>query len=75
MCVLSMVMEHKWDEWNRRYPPPYTALYSLPPTLEEINEFRRLLDRAREYDRRNGEPDARWRRSARNSENLPIHWE
>lgn len=58
MCVVSMVMEHKWDEWNRRYPPqPYYVPYPPPPTPEEIMEFRRLLDRAREYDKRNGEPD------------------
>jgi len=28
-----------------------------PITDEEIQEFRRLLDRAREYDRRNNEPN------------------
>ena len=26
-------------------------------TRDEIEEFRKLLERAREYDRRNGEPD------------------
>ena len=26
-------------------------------TKEEIEEFRKLLDRAREYDKRNNEPD------------------
>lgn len=28
-----------------------------PPTKEEIEEFRRLLERAREYDKKNDEPD------------------
>lgn len=70
MCTVSMVMDHKWDEWNRRYPtptappvvPPWITPFAPPviapmPTQEEIAEFRRLLERAREYDKRNGEPD------------------
>ena len=64
MCVVSMVMEHKWDEWYRRYPitvplPPWSVPAPQPPmpTREEIEEFRRLLERAREYDKRTGQPD------------------
>jgi hypothetical protein len=72
MCVVSMVMDHQWDEWNRRYPRPFQppvinpfaplpipapVPVLPPPTPEEIAEFRRLLERAREYDRRNNEPD------------------
>lgn len=70
MCVVSMVMDHKYDEWHERYiqpfiwPKPVPALPDVPvpvlpsmPTQAEIDEFRRLLERAREYDRKNGEPD------------------
>ena len=70
MCVVSMVMDHQWDEWNRRYhspdgwiTKPFLPPASVPavpvavPTKDEIEEFRRLLDRAREYDRKNNEPD------------------
>jgi len=70
MCVVSMIMDHYYDEWWRRYrnptlPPvtipvfPYTP-QPLPqpmPTQQELDEFRRLLDRARKYDKDNGEPD------------------
>lgn len=40
--------------WPRKdfTPPAQPAI-----TPEEIEEFRKLLDRAREYDRRNNEPD------------------
>ena len=49
MCTVSMIMDHYGDKWDR-YPP------SLP-TQEEINEFKELLNRAREYDKRNNEPN------------------
>jgi len=57
-----MIMEHKYDEWVRRYVPTVTApVWVIPqvqlPTQQEIDEFRRLLDRAREYDKRHNEPD------------------
>lgn len=73
MCVYSMIVDHQWDEWNEKYGPwkksqlppvspqppgsptyiPYPAL----PTQEEIDRFRKLLERAEEYDKRNNEPD------------------
>ncbi len=65
MCVQSMIMDHTQDEWWRRWqnelktgisPGPYPTK-SPPVTQEEIDEFRRLLERAREYDKRNNEPD------------------
>lgn len=68
MCVVSMILDHYGDEWPRRYRPQpilpmpgidYPILPTPPagPTKQEIEEFRRLLDRAREYDKRNNEPD------------------
>lgn len=73
MCVVSMVMQHRYDEWNDRIrwpssPFPDTNPFGqplVPPapvvvrpvTQEEVDEFRRLLERAREYDRKNNEPD------------------
>lgn len=82
MCTVSMVMDHYWDEWQRKYiNPPYSpsttpGLPGFPTqkpaytpqqpfssplvpqiTKEEVEEFRRLLERAREYDRKNNEPD------------------
>lgn len=40
------------------HTPPVT-IYPLPnlPTQKEIDEFRQLLEKAREYDKRNNEPD------------------
>lgn len=69
MCVVSMVMDHINDEWQRKYFPttipwkdygPIQTPAPVPtgmPTQEEINELNRLIERAREYDRRNNEPD------------------
>jgi hypothetical protein len=54
VCAVSMVMDSKADDWSRRYwqaPPAPVPL----PTPQEVEEFRRLLDRAREYDRRTGQ--------------------
>lgn len=63
-----MVIDSKTDDWFRRYWPPQPyVIPPLPPvspvptvpfpTALEIEEFRRLLDRAREYDKRHGEPN------------------
>jgi hypothetical protein len=68
MCTVSMVMDHYWEKW--RYLPGVTPTVPYVPTVipvsivpapaispAEVEEFRRLLERAREYDRANGEPD------------------
>lgn len=72
MCVVSMVMDHYWDKWTPQVPIPLPRQFPLdwtsPPTItvthsppsitpEEISEFRTLLERAREYDKRNSEPN------------------
>lgn len=67
MCVVSMIMDHYGDEWQRRYRqwpilPMPGINYPIPPappapSQAELDEFRRLLERAREYDKRNNEPD------------------
>ncbi len=71
MCVVSMIMDHYDDKWNKKIQKPQTikyepgdgvdipgVIYPFPfITKEEIEEFRTLLERAREYDKRNNEPD------------------
>lgn len=64
MCVVSMVMQHKYEEWQRLLEPIPTPVFIPHPVIvprqitpEEIDEFRRLLERARQYDRDNNEPD------------------
>jgi hypothetical protein len=69
MCVMSMIMDHYGDKWQPLVPPatypvsvpwPVVLPATAPVPLvspEEVAEFRRLLERAREYDRRNNEPD------------------
>ncbi len=72
MCVYSMIADHYRDRWRERkeyqYPPatteqfpyqPKVIPFTIQPTItpEEIEEFRKLLERAREYDKRNNEPD------------------
>ena len=72
MCVVSMIMDHQYDEWERKFPPfrewpvnpnrpsiplPPPIIMPIGPTQDEIDEFHRLLERAREYDKKNNEPD------------------
>lgn len=68
MCVYSMVMDHYHDKWNQ---PPYKfpqlpepmvrpiepPALPKPITADEIDEFRRLLERARKYDVETGQRD------------------
>ena len=67
MCTVSMIMDHYGDKWSK---PPYQLQPVYPPALAwppltpepritqaELDEFRTLLERAREYDKRNNEPD------------------
>ncbi len=62
MCVVSMIMDGYHDNWGRRkLTEPWIAppIYPSPPliTPQEVEEFKRLLERAREYDKKNHEPD------------------
>lgn len=67
MCAVSMIMDHYHDRWYPQIQPkpfdPITIVNPIPvnpiPAIssEEIAEFRRLLERAREYDRKNNEPN------------------
>jgi len=63
MCVVSMVIDHYRERWEpiQPQPQPYWPwiIVPQPPAIapEEVAEFRRLLERAREYDKRHAEPD------------------
>lgn len=64
MCVVSMIYDHYNEQWPRRFPVQPGQINPMPwappplvPSKREIDEFRRLLERAREYDKRNNEPD------------------
>lgn len=60
MCVVSMVTDYYREQWEPRIPQPYFIPMpgSQPAVTDaEILEFRKLLERAREYDRRTGQPD------------------
>lgn len=59
MCTYSMIVDHFSEKWQRRVDEP-TLTYTVPYpaiTQAELDEFRELLKRAREYDKRNNEPD------------------
>ena len=69
MCVVSMVMDYYGDKWQKYTPlqpsiyypvtvpqqPVYVPVPQITP--EELAEFHELLRRAREYDKKNNEPD------------------
>lgn len=73
MCAVSMIMDNQYDNWRYRFPQPVIPMApqqpyyppSVPsaiptpniPTAQEIEEFRKLLERAREYDKKHNEPD------------------
>ena len=63
MCAASVIMDHYGGKWEgllgRVYGPlPVSPSPIISPiSAEEINEFRALLEKAREYDRVNREPD------------------
>lgn len=57
-----MVTDHYYEKWNIPQTVPYNPLTLQPSiinpiTQAEVDEFRKLLERAREYDKKNGEPD------------------
>lgn len=67
MCVYSMIMDHYYDKWKwtpQPTTPPTIPSINIPtviniPTItaDEINEFRKLLERAREYDKKHNQPN------------------
>lgn len=57
MCAASVVMDHYRFKWQALVSAPPLPWPSVPPTPAEVAEFRSLLERAREYDRRTRQPD------------------
>lgn len=63
MCTYSMIVDHYTQKWEQLQPritltPPFVLLNAEPAITDaEIKEFRTLLDRAREYDKKTGQPD------------------
>lgn len=61
MCAYSMICDHFYDKWAPSgpiiTPPAIPRPRPTPLTDEEIEEFRKLLERAKKYDIDNGEPE------------------
>lgn len=68
MCVVSNHYDYYYDKWKKyepfEWPPHIEPLTPLTPytprkfvTQEDIDEFHKLLDRAREYDKKHNQPD------------------
>ena len=64
MCTVSMVVDHYRQEWKWRWtkelPPgrfPTRNGLRRPLTQDDVDELRRLLERARAYDLLNNERD------------------
>lgn len=69
MCVYSMIMDHYYDKWKDlvpnqptvwppdQFPPAYPTYPQVLPGQAELDEFRELLRKAREYDKKNNQPD------------------
>ena len=55
MCVVSMITDHYRERWE---PYVWPIAIQPVPTISpvEVAEFKRLLERAREYDKRHNEP-------------------
>ena len=53
-----MIMDHYYDKWQQ-IPPIWPASPIIQPAIspEEVAEFKKLLERAREYDRKHNQPD------------------
>lgn len=72
MCTVSMVADHYKDNflirWPQQQPDPFhpltTATFTIPPVSREefnalkaeVEDMKKLLLRAKDYDERNGEP-------------------
>ncbi len=55
-----MIADHYYDKWKTSAPQQQGYFPYIPPnipTQAEIDEFHALLKKAREYDKRNNEPD------------------
>ncbi len=65
MCVVSMMMDHYQDKWRRELDrintlPPLVPIPAPPaPQIpqKDVEEFYKLLERARAYDKANSQPD------------------
>lgn len=70
MCAVSMIADHYRDKWQQQswYPQQGTGLGGLYQALaisrhefdalkREVEDLKALLQRAKEYDAKNGEPD------------------
>lgn len=65
MCTVSMVTDHFRDGYLNRWPQPQSTTFTIPPISREefdalkreVEDMKKLLLRAKEYDERNGEPD------------------
>lgn len=65
MCVVSMVADHYNEKWQQYQQPILTTPYigGGPSQLEfnnlkrEVEDLKALLARAKEYDKKNNEPD------------------
>lgn len=65
MCAVSAIMDiwkHQWEKdycwppgpWHGEPPIPY---YPSLPTKEEIEDFRRIYEKAKRFDKETGQPD------------------
>jgi len=63
MCVYSVIVDHYYDKWVPLAPPwtPVGPPLPWPPvpqiTQQELDEFRELLRKAKEYDAKHNQPD------------------
>ncbi len=58
MCTMSMIYDHYHDKWKDYVRPVLPYIPYVPPiSPEEVADFRKLLERARQYDREHNQPD------------------
>ncbi len=57
MCTISMITDHYSERWTHP-PTEWITLPSGPQIPQsDVDEFYKLLDRAREYDKAHNQPD------------------
>jgi len=59
MCVVSAIIDNQINNWPKIGPTvtPGFVIHKIPCSQEELDEFRELLKKAKEWDKRTNQPN------------------